>query len=201
MARRFIALVALLSLAAFGLGGCAMTPTATARSVIEQRLLSRSLERAIAQIDVEPFKGKPVFLDLTALTADQVYARTYVEAELRQRGVQIVRDASESQVRLQVMAPGLGVDQGETLIGVPATAVPLLSISIPEIALFKWIRHRGLTEVKFYAYDNKDGRPFEVAPSAIGHSRYSQFIVLLIIRFTSDDLDAPPEPAPAASPR
>jgi hypothetical protein len=191
MARPFIALVALLSLAAFGLGGCAMTPTATARSVIEQRLLSRSLERAIAQIDVEPFKGKPVFLDLTALTADQVYARTYVEAELRQRGVQIVRDASESEVRLQV----------ETLIGVPATAVPLLSISIPEIALFKWIRHRGLTEVKFYAYDNKDGRPFEVAPSAIGHSRYSQFIVLLIIRFTSDDLDAPPEPAPAASPR
>jgi hypothetical protein len=201
MARRFIALAALLSLAALGLGGCAMTPTATVRSVIEQRLLSRSLERALAQIDVEPFKGKRVFLDLTALTADQIYARTYVEAELRQRGVQIVRDASESEVRIQVMAPGLGVDQGETLIGVPATAVPLLSISIPEIALFKWIRHRGLTEVKFYAYDNKDGRPFEVAPSAIGHSRYSQFIVLLIIRFTSDDLDVPPAPPPAASPR
>jgi hypothetical protein len=200
MPRRFVVFAALLSVAGLGLGGCAMTPTATQRSVIEQRLLSRSLERAIAQIDLEPFKGKRVFLDLTALTADQTYARTYVGAELRQRGVQIVSDASESEVRIQVMAPGLGVDQGETLIGVPATAVPLLSISIPEIALFKWIRHRGLTEVKFYAYDSKDSRPFEVAPSAIGHSRYSQFIVLLIIRFTSDDLDVHPVPAPAASP-
>jgi hypothetical protein len=73
---------------------------------MEQRLFLRSLERAIAQIDVEPFNGKRVFLDLTALTADQIYARTYVEAELRQRGVQIVRDASESEVRIQMMAPG-----------------------------------------------------------------------------------------------
>jgi hypothetical protein len=197
--RPLFELAALLSVAGLGLGGCAMTPTATARSAIEQRLLSRSLERAIAQIDVEPFKGKRVFLDLAALTADQTYARTYVASELRQRGVHVVSDASESEVRIQVVAPGLGVDQGETFFGVPATAVPLLSIPIPEIALFKWTRHRGLTEVKFYAYDSKDSRPFEVAPRAIGHSRYSQFIILLIIRFTTDDLDV--HPAPAASPR
>jgi hypothetical protein len=201
MPRRFVVFAALLSVAGLGLGGCAMTPTATARSAIEQRLLSRSLERAIAQIDVEPFKGKRVFLDLTALTADQIYARTYVAAEFRQRGVHIVSDASESEVRIQVMAPGLGVDQGETFIGVPTTAVPLLSIPIPEITLFKWTRHRGLTEVKFYAYDSKDGRPFEIVPSAIGHSRYSQFTILLIIRFTTHDLDTHPAPAPAASPR
>jgi hypothetical protein len=200
---RLLALAALLSTAALAAGGCTMTPTASPRSTIEQRLLSRSLERALAKIDVTPFKGKRVFVDLTGLTPDQVYARTYVSSELRQRGVLVVSDASESEVRLQVMAPGLGVDQGETLIGIPATTVPVLSVAIPEIPIFRWVRHRGVTEVKFYAYDNQDGRPFEVAPSALGHSRYSQFTILIIIRWTTDDLDDPPpaEPPPAASPR
>lgn len=180
-----------------------MTPTATARSSIEQRLLARSLERAVAQIDVSLFHGKRVFLDLAALTPDEAYARAYVGAEFRQRGALIVGDASESEVRVQVMAPGLGVDQGETLIGVPATLVPLLGIPIPEIALFKWTRHRGTTELKFYAYDSKDGRPFEVAPTALGQSRYSQFIILVLVRFTRHDLDKVPPPSPTtpASPR
>jgi hypothetical protein len=181
-----------------------MTPTVTARSSIEQRLLARSLERAVAQIDVSPLRGKRVFLDLTALTPDQAYARAYVGAELRQRGVLIVGDASESEVRVQVIAPGLGVDQGETLIGLPASVVPLLGLPIPEIALFRWTRHRGTTELKFYAYDNKDGHPYEVAPTALGHSGYEQFTVLIFFRFAWDDLGKSPPPppeTPAAPPR
>ena len=180
-----------------------MTPTASARSTIEQRLLARSLERALAQIDVGVFQGKRVYLDLAALSPDQAFARTYVGAELRQRGVRMVDDVTESEVRVQVIAPGLGVDQGETLIGIPATTVPVLSLSVPEISLFKWIRHRGTTELKLYAYDSKDGRAFEVAPSAVGESRYSQFTILLIVRFTRHDLDRPassPPSAPSASP-
>jgi hypothetical protein len=167
------------------------------RSTIEQRLLARSLERALAEIDVGAFRGKHVFLDLAALTPDQMWARALVGAELRQRGVLIVGDATEAEVRVLIVAAGLGVDQGETLIGIPATTVPLLSLSIPEIALFKWTRHRGTTEIKFYAYD-RDGRAFETAPTALGESRYSQFTLLLIVRYQTDDLDRPPPP-PAES--
>jgi hypothetical protein len=122
---------------------CSMTPTATARSTIEQRLLSRSLERALARLDVSALGGKRVFVELDGLTSDQVYARALVRAELRQRGVLVVGDASEAEARIQIIASGLGVDQGETLIGIPATTVPVLSLSIPEIALFKFVRHQG----------------------------------------------------------
>jgi len=192
-----LAAVATMSGAALTAGGCTMTPTATGRSTIKQRLLARSLERAMAQIDVAMFQGRRVFVDLVALTPDQAYARTFVTAELRQRGVPIVEDASAAEVRLLVLAPGLGVDQGETLVGIPATVVPLLGVPIPEIALFKWVRHRGTTEVKLYAYDSRDGRPFETAPTGVGRSKYYQFTVLLLVRFTRDDLDAAPAPARA----
>lgn len=181
-----------------------MTPTATGRSTIEQRLLARSLERALAEVDVSIFQGKRVFVDLVALTPDQAYARAYVGADFRQRGVLIVDDVSAADVRLLVLAPGLGVDQGETLIGVPATLVPLLGIPIPEIALFKWVRHRGLTEIKLYAYESREGHPLEAMPTAHGRSQYSQFTVLLVIRFRRHDLDKPPTPAAptgAAAPR
>jgi len=176
-----------------------MTPTATARSTIEQRLLSRSLERALAQLDVSPLHGKRVFIELDGLTADQVYARALVRAELRQRGVLVVGDASEAEARLEIIASGLGVDQGETLIGIPATTVPVLSLSIPEIALFKFIRHQGLTEMKVYAYD-RDGHPLDAAASARGRSRYWQFTILVVIRFSSDDLDTPAPPPAGPSP-
>jgi hypothetical protein len=174
---------------------CSMTPTATARSTIEQRLLSRSLERALARLDVSALGGKRVFVELDGLTPDQVYARALVRAELRQRGVLVVGDASEAEARIQIIASGLGVDQGETLIGIPATTVPVLSLSIPEIALFKFVRHQGLTEMKVYAYD-RDGRPLDPAASTRGQSRYWQFTILVLIKFTHDDLDdTAPSPA------
>jgi hypothetical protein len=187
-------LVALTLLVATTVGGCSLTPTATGRSSIEQRLLARSLERAVAQIDISRFEGKRVYVDLVGLTPDQSYARVFVIAELRQRGVVIVEDASTAEVRLQVLVPGLGVDWGETLVGVPETAVPLLSIPVLEIALFKWVRHRGMTEVTMYAWDNTSGRAFESNPSALGRSRYDQFTILLFFRFRSHDLDVKPEP-------
>jgi len=199
---RAVILATLIATVALTGAGCSMTPTAGARSTIEQRLLARSLERALARIDISGFRGKHVFLDLAALTPDQTWARAFVGAEFRQRGVLIVGDATEAEVRILIIAAGLGVDQGETFIGIPATTMPLVSLSIPEIALFKWVRHRGTTEIKLYAYD-RDGRAFETAPTALGGSRYSQFTLLILVRFTTDDLDEPPPPPPesGAAPR
>jgi hypothetical protein len=197
MDRFRLLVLAAVATAALVAGGCSMTPTATSRSTIEQRLIARSLERALAQLDVSAFHDKRVFVDLAALTGDQTYARTFVIAELRQRGMRVVGDSSEAEVRVQVIAAGLGVDLGETLIGVPATTVPIVGMTIPEIALFKWTRHRGTSEIKLFAYDH-DGRAVETPASALGESQYSQFTVLLILRFSRDDLDQPP-PAPPPS--
>jgi hypothetical protein len=191
--------VALAAVCALALTGCAMTPTATNRSTIEQRLLARSLERAVAQIDVTALQSRAVFVELLAMTPDQGYARAFVTAELRQRGVRIVDEMSAADARLVVLAPGLGVDQGVTLIGVPPMTVPVVGIPVPEVALFKQVRHHGFTEVKVYGYDTRDGRPFETVSTGIGQSKYHQFTLLILIKWTQDDLDEPPAALPAAA--
>jgi hypothetical protein len=189
--------VLVLLLMAVLISGCA-TPrqaTVTQRSAVEQELIVRSLERAVAGLDVERLLGHRVALDLFALTGDQSFAREFVTVRLQRRGVEIVGDATKADVRLKVFATVLGVDRGETLIGIPALQAPVVSIPIPEIALFKWTRHRGLAELQLYAYDPHTDQLVEGVPAALGRAKYDEFKVLLVIGFAVSDLDDRAEPA------
>jgi hypothetical protein len=182
-------LVLLALLLALGYG-CA-TPrqvTLTPRSGVEQELVVRSLERAIARLDVDRFAGRRVALELFALTADQAFAREFVTARLQRRGVDVIADASQVDLRLKVFATVLGIDRGETLIGVPALQAPIVSIPIPEIALFKWVRSRGLAEVQLYAYDPHTDRLVGDVAAALGRAKFDEFRILLVIGFAVSDL-------------
>ena len=179
------------------ISGCA-TPrqaTVTQRSAVEQELIVRSLERAVAGLDVERLLGHRVALDLFALTGDQAFAREFVTVRLQRRGVEIVGDATKADLRLKVFASVLGVDRGETLIGIPALQAPVVSIPIPEIALFKWTRHRGMAELQLYAYDPHTDQLVEGVPAALGRAKYDEFKVMLVIGFAVSDLDERAEPA------
>ncbi len=189
--------VLVLLLTALLISGCA-TPrqaTVTQRSAVEQELIVRSLERAVAGLDVERLLGHRVALDLFALTGDQAFAREFVTVRLQRRGVEIVGDATKADLRLKVFASVLGVDRGETLIGIPALQAPVVSIPIPEIALFKWTRHRGMAELQLYAYDPHTDQLVEGVPAALGRAKYDEFKVMLVIGFAVSDLDERAEPA------
>jgi hypothetical protein len=177
-------------------GGC-VTPrqvTLTPRSGVEQELVVRSLERAVARLDVERFVGRRVVLDLFTLTPDQAFARGFVTARLQRRGVQVISDSARAEVRLKVFATVLGIDRGHTLIGIPALQAPVVSIPIPEIALFKWERHRGLAEIQVYAYDPETDRLLDGVTAARGWAKFDEFRILLVIGFAVSDLAAQAEP-------
>ena len=62
--------------------GCTVTTqmSVTGRSGLEQQLLVRSLERAVAQLDVQPFRNGPLAVDFVALTnaETQTFAEQFV---------------------------------------------------------------------------------------------------------------------------
>jgi hypothetical protein len=185
-------LTALLALLAVG---CAANRvTLTPRSGIEQRLLTRSLERAVAQLDLHSFTGKRVALDLYTLSGDQFFAKEYVASLLEARKLEVVPE-SDADLRLKIFATVLGVDQGQTLFGVPAFVAPVVAFPIPEIALFKWIRNRGHTEIAIFAYDSRTTRLIQVTPSANGRAMFDEYTILLAISFTREDLEDPPRPS------
>jgi len=131
------------------LGGCSVSSQVnlTQRSSIEQRLLVRSLERAMAALDVESFRGKVVAIDFYGLTSDRDFAREFFTAWLQGQQVRITADPQKAQLRLKVFASALGVDKGQGFVGIPAVTVPILGFSMPEVALFKSVSNRGNAEI------------------------------------------------------
>ncbi len=116
-------------------------------------------------------------------------------SRLEAKGVEVVPDAAKADLRLKIFARVLSVDQGQTLVGIPALVVPVLGYPIPEIALFKWVRNRGHSEVEIYTYDPHTDRFIDATPVGVGRTKYDEFTVLLFIGFTLDDLAEPPEPS------
>lgn len=164
--------------------------TVTQRSGLEQQLIVRSLERAIAQLDVQRFAGRRVTLDLFTLTDEQtqVFAEEYLFAQLQEQGLQVVPDGENTDLRLEIFASVLGVDQGTTLVGLPSVPTPV-GFALPEIAAYKVDRNRGYTELQMYAFDARTHGFIAKTPVSLGRARYDRYKVLSVINFQLSDVE------------
>jgi hypothetical protein len=162
-------------------------------SATSQLLLLRSLDRAIARLDLSQLAGRTVDVELVTQAGAQAFAKEVVKERLRERGVHLSSDAPA--LKLLVLATVLGTDRGETLIGSPAMQAPIVSVPAPEIALFKWSRHRGLAELEIAELDPQSGELLARLGPEVGHAKKDDFTVLIAINFTVTDIDLPPERA------
>ena len=171
--------------------GCSVSTqvTHTPRSSIEQRLLVRSLDRSLNQLDTQPLQGKTVAVEFFGLTPDKDFAKEFSIAWLQGRKINVIADAQEAEVRLKIFAPVLGVDQGHSFFGVPAVTVPVLGFTVPEVALFKSITHHGYAAIEMYTIDNPSGDFLARSPRAVGEAAYNQYTILILVNFNRDDLD------------
>lgn len=176
-------------LACLLLAGCSLsaTPGATQPSGVTQQLLVRSLERALARLDIERLKRQSVAVEVFHHTGPETFIKEFTVAWLRAQGVRTVSQSPE--IRVKAFASALGTDTDTTLVGIPAFEAPLVSVPIPEIALFKWQRNRGVAELRLYEFDGKTDLIVNAPPPSIGRSKFDKFTVLLIIGFTVTDVE------------
>jgi hypothetical protein len=173
------------------LTGCATSTQVgnTARSSIEQRLLTSSFERALSTLDTQEFRGKTVTVDFYGLTSDKDFAKEFFTAWLQGQQVKIATDPNQAQFHLKVFGPVLAVDQGQSFVGAPAFTVPILGFVMPEIALFKNARHSGHAEVEVFTIDGGSGKFVDKSPPAIGETNYDDYTILIVIHFTRSDVE------------
>src|SRR5207237_5363624 len=173
------------------LTGCAVSTqiSTTQRSSIEERLLVRSLERALASLDTQEFKGKTVAVDFFALSPDKDFTKEFFTAWLQGQQVQIATDPKQAQLHLKVFAPVLAVDQGQSFVGAPSFTVPILGFVMPEIALFKNVRHSGHAEVEIYTIDQGTGKFIDKSAPAIGETQYDDYTIMIVVHFTRGDME------------
>lgn len=175
-------------------GACAHSLALTPQepSATSQLLLVRALDRALAQLDLSPLAGRSVEVELVGQAANLAFAKEVVQERLRERGVHLASDAPE--LKLVVLATVLGTDRGETLVGSPAMQAPIVSLPAPEIALFKWTRHRGMVELEVAALDSHSGELLAKLGPEVGRAKHDDFTILIAINFSVSDVDdqAPP---------
>lgn len=172
--------------------GCTVSTqlSVTGRSSLEQQLLVRSLERAVARLDVQPFTNGPLTVDVVTLTnaETQTFAEQFVRARLKEQGLRIVAAEKDADLKLQIFASTLGANQNETLIGLPAIPTPI-GFSLPELAVYKATQNQGQTELQMYAFHPQTGAFISKVPTSLGHANYSQYKILTVINFTWSDLE------------
>ena len=171
------------------LAGCSLASQigATAPAGITQQLLIRSLERALADVDLARIKTHPVALEVAVQAGNEGFVKDFVTTWLKAHGVRMASDSPE--LKLKMFVSVYGTDHDQTLIGVPAFQAPVVNFPVPELAFFKWVRNRGQTELRLWAFDSKGDVVADAPHPGIGRSKYDDFTVLLFFGFSLSDVD------------
>jgi len=173
------------------LAGCSLASQigATAPAGITQQLLVRSLERALGDIDLARLGSRPVALEVAVQSGNEGFVKDFVTTWLRAHGVRMATDSPELKVKMFVSV--YGTDHDQTLIGVPAFQAPVVNFPVPELAFFKWVRNRGQSELRLWAFDSKGDVVVDAPHPGVGRSKYDDFTVLLFFGFSLSDVDKP----------
>lgn len=173
------------------LAGCSLASQigATAPAGITQQLLVRSLERALGDIDLARLGSRPVALEVAVQSGNEAFVKDFVTTWLKAHGVRMPTDSPELKVKMFVSV--YGTDHDQTLIGVPAFQAPVVNFPVPELAFFKWVRNRGQSELRLWAFDSKGDVVVDAPHPGVGRSKYDDFTVLLFFGFSLSDVDKP----------
>lgn len=165
------------------LAGCAtQRVTNPERTATEQFLLSEAVSEAVEPLSFDTLHGRKVYVDDRFFGAPE---KVFVLGELRARmllsGVQIVADAKEAEIILEVRSAGVGIDRYDSIVGIPAlgttaattsavAGVPTAGIITPELALVKEIKQVSFASIAYVAYWANTGEVVASSGPSLGRA-------------------------------
>jgi hypothetical protein len=149
------AVVALVAAASLGCTSSKMTHTA--RTGIEQMLVSNAVDQALDKTDFTPFSGQNVYIEEKYMECvDKQYILGSIRHRTLKAGANLVAKPEEADVVVEPRSGSVGTDSKDTFVGMPSLQIPgPLPISIPEIRLFSRTTQFGTAKLGMVAYDAK----------------------------------------------
>lgn len=168
--------------------GCSNTRmTDTARTGVEQLLLSHSVDRCLQKLDFGPLAGHSVYVDERFLdSVDRKYVAAALRRELFTAGVRVVEKAEEAEFVLEVSSGALGTDRSEGFLGIPAIRVPgPYSFETPEVRFISQTTQYGTAKLSFVLYDTKSREALGGGTLLLARSSNTNWFILGIGPFNS----------------
>lgn len=163
------------------LSGCAsMKESDTARTGVEQLLISQATDHALDKVDLRPISGARVFVDTQYLDCVD---KNYVIVSLHQRLMALDCTLSEKRedcdVVLEIASGAVGTDRHELFVGIPEVPLPPPSpIALPKLAIFNRAKAMGTAKFRVVAFDAKSHRAVINPDVALARSDYRHWSVI-----------------------
>ena len=150
-------------------GGCStLRVTQPPETADEQFLLSRAASLAISKISVANLRDRLVYVSVHFVNAG-IPGHNYLEADLRSHllksGVRLTNTRVKAQIVMEVRCGALGINQENSLIGIPAIAFGnyssgssfSLPVVLPQISILQNTTQKGYASVAYVAYWRSSG--------------------------------------------
>lgn len=162
------------------LAGCATIKRSdTARTGLEQLLVSSAIDRALGGIDWSPIRGAPVFVETKFLECvDKNYVIVAVHQRLLANDCTLVDKAEDSAVTVELGSGAVGTDHLESYIGLPEISMPASQVALPKLAIFTRDKSHGTAKLAILAYDTKSKHPVINAGTTLARSDHSNWSLL-----------------------
>jgi len=169
-------------------GGCATSQSSdTARTGVEQLLISSATDQALDKVNFEPIRHAKVYVEAKYLDCvDKNYILVGLHQRLLRNGATLVDKAEDAQVILEIASGAVGTDRQDFFVGIPQIPLPPPSpISLPKLELFTRTRAMGTAKLTVVAYDAKTRAPVVDSGTSLARSDYKQWHVLGTSPFVS----------------
>ena len=139
--------------------GCTTATTSnTARTSVEQLLVSNSIDQTLDQIDFRVFNNKNIFIDEKYLDCvDKNYVVGSVRHRTARGGATLVDAKDKADIVLELRSGGVGTNNSESFVGVPEIVLPGV-LTLPEVRLLTRTAQQGVAKIGMFAYDAKTNK-------------------------------------------
>lgn len=127
----------------------------TARTGMEQLLISNAIDRSLEKVDFRPLTDHTVYLEEKyADSVDKAYLVGSVRHRLMTAGARLVDKPEDAEIVIELRSGGVGTDASESFVGIPEITVPGM-LTLPEVRFIERSSQSGTAKIGLVAYDAK----------------------------------------------
>ncbi len=190
---RIVCVLLLLTLISIFFMGCSkIRYTHPPRTAREQFLLSYAGIQSINKMSINALKDEKVFVDASHFESiDKEFMIGQIRARLLSRGALITDSKDDATIIAEIRSAGVGINTRESMLGMPEIPLPVpgagMTISIPEIPIFKYISDTGKASLALTAYEKNTGRFICSAGPTLGKTKKTDWNFLgIVISFSKN---------------
>ena len=182
-------------------------PTSSARSAVEQLLISEAVTKSLPE-QLENSLPIPqdanIVLDISGVSEDKDIVRQVMAGWLGKQGYHVMTgwfgnegyhvrgDIDLATHRVNVILESLGTEFGETFIGLPPIQSVVIPFATPELAFYKAQYQTGFVKLYFDIFELPSNRFISSTSPFFAETHYNDFTVLFLFTFKKTDLISPP---------